>query len=95
MSHTLKLWHWQRCTSFTNALLRRLLNYYYTAYRNQVNFDVKCNVKNCQQPFTKYNSCYKHVQSHCKDLHDLKYVEEIVNQCAVQEEEQHLHNSEN
>ena len=47
-----------------------------------------------QLPFTKYNCFYKYVKSHHKDLHDLKYVEEIANQCVIQEEEQHLHNGE-
>ena len=95
MSHTPKFWHCRRRTSFTIVSLRRLLNHYYPAHRSEANFYVKCNVQNCQLPFTKYNSFYKHVKSHHKDLHDLKYVEEIANQCVIQEEEQHLHNSEN
>ena len=95
MSHTPKLWHFQRCTSFTNALLRHLLNFYHDAHRNEVNFYVKCNVQNCELPITKYNSFHKRVQSHHKELHNPKYVDLMASQCDIQEEEQPLRNREN
>ena len=52
-----KFWHCQRCTSSTTVLLRRLLNHYYTAHRNEVNFYVKCNVQNCQLCCIPYLLC--------------------------------------
>ena len=90
-----ELLHCQRCTSFTTVLLRTLLNHYNTTHKNEVNFFVVCDVKNCQLSFTKYNSYYKHVRAHHKDLHDLKYVEDIAKQSARQEEEESLNNSQN
>ena len=49
--------------------LRRLLNHLYSEHSHDLNFKVNCCVLGCDLQFTKYNSLYKHVVKHHKNLY--------------------------
>ena len=59
-----------QCEIFQCLSLRALLNHIYSVHSNDLNFKILCNVNDCPVSFTKYNSLYKHVLKHHRQVYD-------------------------
>ena len=58
------------CEIFYCLGLRALLNHIYSVHSQELNFKAACNVNGCPSTFTKYNSLYKHILKHHREVYD-------------------------